>query len=103
MIPKNKVGDLISKHSLLEKELSSGEIDKKNFAEKSKDYSDLNEIIKEIKEYYSFEDDQKDLEKINQRASSRYKKAKESDKVSGQILKDMGLEELSDKTKKEKD
>jgi len=64
MIPKNKVGDLISKHSLLEKELSSGEIDKKNFAEKSKDYSDLNEIIKEIKEYYSFEDDQKDLEKI---------------------------------------
>jgi len=46
---------------------------------------------------------QKDLEKINQRASSRYKKAKESDKVSGQILKDMGLEELSDKTKKEKD
>jgi len=64
MIPKNKVGDLISKHSLLEKELSSGEIDKKNFAEKSKDYSDLNEIIKEIKEYYSFEEDQKDLEKI---------------------------------------
>jgi len=64
MIPKNKVEDLILKHSLLEKELSSGEIDKKNFAEKSKDYSDLNEIIKEIKEYYSFEDDQKDLEKI---------------------------------------
>ena len=64
MIPKNKVGDLISKHSLLEKELSSGEIDKKNFAEKSKDYSDLNEIIKEIKEYYSFEEDQKDLVKI---------------------------------------
>jgi len=64
MIPKNKVGDLISKHSLLEKELSSGEIDKKNFAGKSKDYSDLNEIIKEIKEYYSFEGDQKDLEKI---------------------------------------
>ena len=64
MIPKNKVGDLISKHSLLEKELSSGEIDKKNFAEKSKDYSDLNEIIKEIKEYYSFEENQKDLEKI---------------------------------------
>ena len=42
MIPKNKVNDLILKHSLLEKELSSGEIDKKKFAEKSKDYSDLN-------------------------------------------------------------
>ena len=64
MIPINKVKDLISKHSLLEKELSSGEIDKKKFAEKSKDYADLNEIIREIKEYYSFEVDQKDLEKI---------------------------------------
>ena len=30
MIPLNKVRDLISKHELLEKELSSGEIDKKN-------------------------------------------------------------------------
>ena len=64
MIPKNKVEDLILKHSSLEKELSSGKIDKKNFAERSKDYSDLNEIIKEIKEYNSFEKDQKDLKKI---------------------------------------
>ena len=64
MIPKIKVKDLISKHSLLEKELSSGEIDKKNFAEKSKDYADLNEIIGEIKEYYTFDQDKKDLEKI---------------------------------------
>ena len=29
MIPKIKVRDLISRHSLLEKELSSGEVDKK--------------------------------------------------------------------------
>ena len=50
MIPKNKVKDLISKHSLLEKELSSVDLDKKKFAEKSKDYADLNEIIGEIKE-----------------------------------------------------
>ncbi len=64
MIPKNKVRDLISRHSLLEKELSSGEIDKKNFAEKSKDYADLNEIIKEIKDYSSYEQDKKELEKI---------------------------------------
>ena len=47
MIPLNKVRELISKHSLLEKELSSGNVDKKKFAEKSKEYSDLNEIIKE--------------------------------------------------------
>ncbi len=70
MIPKNKVGDLISKHSLLEKELSSGDIDKKKFAEKSKEYSDLNEIIKEIKEYYLFEKNKKDLQKIIDDADS---------------------------------
>ncbi len=70
MIPKNKVKDLISKHSLLEKELSSGDIDKKKFAEKSKDYADLNEIIGEIKEYYTFDQDKKDLEKIIDDTSS---------------------------------
>ena len=64
MIPKNKVRDLISRHSLLEKELSSGEVDKRNFAEKSKEYADLNEIIKEVKEYFSYEEDKKDIEKI---------------------------------------
>ena len=64
MIPKIKVRDLISRHTLLEKELSSGEIDKKNFAEKSKEYADLNEIIKEIKEYSSYEQEKKDLEKL---------------------------------------
>ena len=35
MLPKNKIDELIKKHSLLEKELSSLEINKKNFAEKS--------------------------------------------------------------------
>ena len=38
-----------------------------------------------------------DLERINQRASSRFKKAKELDKVSNQVLEDMGLPELSEK------
>jgi peptide chain release factor 1 len=64
MVPQNKVKDLISKHSKLETELSSGKIDKKYFAEKSKEYSDLNDIIKEAKECHSFEKDKKDLEKI---------------------------------------
>ena len=35
----------------LEKELSSGEIDKKNFASKSKEYAELSNIINEAKEY----------------------------------------------------
>tara|TARA_B100000686_G_scaffold140645_1_gene148243 strand:+ start:373 stop:1446 length:1074 start_codon:yes stop_codon:yes gene_type:complete len=64
MIPINKVRDLISKHALLEKELSTGEIDKKKFAEKSKEYSDLNDIVNEAKEHSSFESEKKELEKI---------------------------------------
>ena len=55
MLPNTKVKNLIKKHAELEKELSSGEIDKKNFAEKSKEYSELNEIINEAKEYILFE------------------------------------------------
>ena len=35
MIPLDKVRELISSYENLEKELSSGEINKKNFAEKS--------------------------------------------------------------------
>ena len=64
MIPITKVRDLISRHALLEKELSLGTIDKKKFAEKSKEYSDLNEIINEANSYSSYESDKKDLEKI---------------------------------------
>ena len=45
MIPKEKVEAIVSKHTALEKELSSGNIEPKNFAEKSKEYSDVNEII----------------------------------------------------------
>ena len=64
MLPVSKVQNLISKHSQLEKELSSGDIDKKKFAEKSKEYSVLNEIIKEVKAYKDFEKSKKDLDKI---------------------------------------
>ena len=64
MLPISKVNDLISKHSKLEKELSSGQVDKKNFADKSKEYSDLNEIIKEAINYKNFEINKKDLDKI---------------------------------------
>ena len=64
MIPIKTIEDLILKHSILEKDLSSGEIDKKLFAEKSKEYSDVNEIIENAKKYISFENDKKELEKI---------------------------------------
>ena len=59
MVPLKKITDLISKHALLETELSSGQVDKKLFAEKSKEYSDLNEIINQAQKYVNFEKNKK--------------------------------------------
>ena len=64
MIPLKKIEELIQKHSLLEKDLSLGKIDKKLFAEKSKEYADLNEIIKDAKKYFSYEKDRLEIQKI---------------------------------------
>ena len=64
MISKDKIQYLIDRHLKLEKELSSGQVDKKNFAEISKEYSDLNDIIKHAKEYLSYEKDTDDLNTI---------------------------------------
>ena len=59
MIPSKTIEELILKHSTLEKDLSSGEIDKKLFAEKSKEYSDVNEIIENARKYLSYENEKK--------------------------------------------
>ena len=64
MIPQKTIEELIDKHSTLEKDLSSGNLDKKLFAEKSKEYSNLNEIIENAKKYISYEKDKIELEKI---------------------------------------
>ncbi len=64
MLPNSKVQNLISRHAKLENELSVANIDKKSFAEKSKEYSDLNEIVKEAKEYVVFEKNKNELEII---------------------------------------
>ncbi len=84
MIPKKTIDELIVKHSNLEKELSSGEIDKKLFAEKSKEYSDINEIIDVAKKHISFEKDKQELEKIL------------NDQTSDDELKKMADVELTD-------
>src|SRR5210317_143994 len=70
MIPLKTVEDLIDKHSKLEKDLSSGDVDKKLFAEKSKEYSDLNEIIMSAKKYVSYEIEKNELSKILEDSSS---------------------------------
>ena len=64
MIPQKTIEELINKHSVLEKDLSSVDIDKKKFAEKSKEYSDLSEIIDIAKKYILFESEKNELEKI---------------------------------------
>ena len=64
MIPLKTVNDLINKHASLEKELSSSKIDKNSFAEKSKEYADLCEIIKIAKIYISFEKNKKEIQTI---------------------------------------
>ena len=84
MIPKKTIEEIIKKHSELEKELSSGSVDKKIFAEKSKEYSDLNEIIENARKYISFEKDKFELEKIVE------------DKNSDEELKKMAEIDLAD-------
>ncbi len=64
MLPQEKVQNLIDRHRKLENDLSSGEIDKKKYAEISKEYSDLNDIIKQAKEYLSYKKDTDDLNNI---------------------------------------
>ena len=84
MLPLSKVQDLISKHSRLEKELSSQEIDKKTFAEKSKEYSDLNDIIKEATSYFNFQKNKDELEKLI------------NDNNSDDEMKDLAIRELNE-------
>ena len=64
MIPLEKVQELIVKHDSLEKELSTGTIDPKTFAKKSKEYSDLGNIISYARSYVDFNDELKELEQI---------------------------------------
>ena len=61
MIPIEKIKDIVNKHNVLEKELSSGNIDPKSFAQKSKEYSNLGSIITIAKNYINFESEKKDL------------------------------------------
>ena len=61
MVPVEKVKEIILKHKTLEKELSSGNVEPKLFAKKSKEYSSLGGIIKIARDYINFENEKKDL------------------------------------------
>ena len=63
MIPKEKIEAIIVKHDSIEKELSSGSIDPKTYAKKSKEYSDLGGVVKYAKEFLGI-DKEKFIEKL---------------------------------------
>ena len=83
MIPLEKVKSIIDKHSKLEVDLSSTNIDKKKFADMSKEYSDLNEVIEDAKFYTSFDFEKAEFEKII------------NDKSSDKDMKELANNELS--------
>ena len=64
MIPLKSIQNIVDGYQLLEKDLASSNIDKKLFAAKSKEYSNISEIIKEARAYLNFEKNKIDLEKI---------------------------------------
>jgi peptide chain release factor 1 len=96
MIPHKTIEDLINKHSSLEKDLSTGNINKKLFAEKSKEYSDLNDILEVAKKYISFEKDKTELEKIlqDQNNDQEFKKMAESELKDLIMNKDLNEKKL---------
>ena len=86
MIPQKTIEELINKHKILEKDLASGKIDKKIFAEKSKEYADLNEIVENAIEYINFEKEKFELEKILNDQSSDEELIKMAEGEMNQLL-----------------
>ena len=64
MFPIEKVKLIVNKYETLEKKLASGDIDKKDFVQKSKEYSNIEEVINEARGYIGLEKEKKELEKI---------------------------------------
>jgi len=64
MIPLEKVTQIVNTYETLEKELASGNIDKKSFAKKSKKYSSIGEVVARARNYLGFKKEKEDLKKI---------------------------------------
>ena len=88
MVPKDKVKEIILRYDTLEKELSSGKIEPRLFAKKSKEYSNLGNIIKTARNYLNFENEKKDLNNLIQ------------DKSNDQEIKDLAQKDLNDLVEK---
>ena len=64
MISLLRIKKIIDDYNNLEKELASGQLDKKIFINKSKEYSVLGEIVEVAKSYSSYEKEKKELESL---------------------------------------
>jgi len=64
MIPLDKVKHIVDRYKILEDELASGKINKKDFVSKSKEYSSIGEVIEAAKGYINFKKDKEEIEKI---------------------------------------
>ena len=79
MVPIEKVKDIIIQYNSLEKELSSGNVDPKLFAKKSKEYARLGNIISTARHFSNFDNEKKDLENMLE------------DKTNDQEMMDLGM------------
>ena len=66
MIPLDKIKKIVNKYQALEKELASGNISKTDFVKKSKEYSNIGEIVDQARSYLVFEKEKNELEKITE-------------------------------------
>tara|TARA_B100000029_G_scaffold476632_1_gene520907 strand:+ start:4827 stop:5900 length:1074 start_codon:yes stop_codon:yes gene_type:complete len=95
MIPIDKVKKIIERYISLEKELSTGKVQPKLLAKKSKEYSDLKNIVPCAKDYINFEKNKKDLDNIIQDK----KNDKEMISMAEKELKDSELKKLENEKK----
>ena len=70
MIPDEKIKEIINKYNLIETELSSGNLNSKLYADKSKEYSELKSIIETAQEYLNYYKTKKDLEELSNDTST---------------------------------
>ena len=70
MIPRAKIEAIVASHDALEKELSSGNIDTKTYAARSKEYSELGSIIIIARNFLKIDAEKIDLKQIIKDKSS---------------------------------
>ena len=88
MIPLEKVKQIVNTYETLVKELASGNIDKKNYVKKSKEYSSVGEVVVQARNYLGFKKEKEDLKKIIE------------DKKSGNDMIELAKNELLQLSKK---